>query len=329
MSAPTDLLDTVDAVDTLAVPRDRWGRPLVVPPGGGVPVAYTRTTTYVDCLEDRYRLEMWKQRMVALGLAERPDLVMAVAGARDDTKALNKITDAAREAAAASSAATIGTAVHALCERLDRGLPLGTIPVAYQQDLDAYRAATAGLEVTEIEQFSVCDALCIGGTPDRIVRYGGRAKALVFDIKTGSIDYSGLKIAMQLAVYAHTQPYDPATGTRHPRPHPLDEDEAIVAHLPAGQGVCTLHLVDIAAGWRAVHTATAVRQWRARKQWFTPLHPRPRPGGLAAALATAPTVAALYALWSAAVADGTWTEEHLIAARHRKAQLEQHTGSAA
>jgi hypothetical protein len=323
-----DLLDTVDAVDALAIPRDRWGRPLVVPPGGGVPVAYTRTTTYVDCLEDKWRLQLWQQRMVALGLADRPDLVMAVAGARDDAKALNKITEAAREAAAASSAATIGTAVHALCERLDRGQPLGTIPVAYQGDLAAYRVATAGLVVTEVEQFSVCDALRIGGTPDRIVDYDGRS--LVFDIKTGSISFGALKIAMQLAVYAHTQPYDPATGMRYPRACPLDQEQAIVAHLPAGQGVCTLHFVDIAAGWRAVQTATAVRKWRSRKDWFTPLHPRPHgPAGLSAAIAAAPTVEALRALWSAAIENGTWTDEHLIAAQARKAQLDYHTGTAA
>src|SRR5689334_2925212 len=64
------------------VPRDRWQRPLVVPPKGGKPVAYTRCTTFVGCLEDTFNLSRWQQRMVALGLNDRPDLLLAVAAHR-------------------------------------------------------------------------------------------------------------------------------------------------------------------------------------------------------------------------------------------------------
>ena len=39
---------------TVGIPRDRWGRPLVIPPGGGKKrVAYRRVTTFVGVLEDR------------------------------------------------------------------------------------------------------------------------------------------------------------------------------------------------------------------------------------------------------------------------------------
>ena len=38
------------------IPRDHWNRPLVVPPGGGNPVPYTRCTTFIDPLEDQYNL---------------------------------------------------------------------------------------------------------------------------------------------------------------------------------------------------------------------------------------------------------------------------------
>jgi hypothetical protein len=44
------------------IARDHYGRPLITPLGGGKPVGYTRTTTYVSALEDTYNLEQWKCR---------------------------------------------------------------------------------------------------------------------------------------------------------------------------------------------------------------------------------------------------------------------------
>ncbi len=301
------------------VPRDRWKRPLVHPPGGGARVPYTRCTTFVDCMDDKYNLQQWEKRMVALGLADRPDLLLSVAAHRNDKKAVNRITDQAKEAAAAGAAATTGTAEHALTERIDRGLPLGVIPAAYQPDLEAYRQATACLRMVEIEQFSVLDELEIGGTPDRVAEF--LAAYRIVDLKTGSIEFGQLKIAMQLAVYAHAVPYDPATETRMPRPYPVDQERAIVVHLPAGQGFCELYWVDIAAGWQAVQCAAEVRRWRSRKNWLTPITPA-TPPDLRTALAQASTVDELRRLWSAAVEAGDWTEDHLQVALGRKAELE-------
>ena len=314
-------MTTVDEFDLprTEVPRDRFRRPLVVPPEGGKPVPYTRCTTYVDCLDDKYNLQMWQRRMVALGLADRPDLLLAVAAHRGDKKALNDITDRALEAAQAGAAATTGTAEHALAEQIDRGQPLGVIPAAYQADLEAYRQATACLRMVEIEQFTVLDSLKIGGTPDRVVKFNGLY--YIADLKTGSIDWSGLKICMQLAVYARCTPYDPGSGQRAPRPYPVEQDVGIVIHLPAGEGRCDLHWANLRAGWDAVRVAGEVRAWRARKHWFSPFTP-PTPPNLAAAIAAADTVGELRSLWSAAVVDGTWTDDHLIAALERKAVLE-------
>ncbi len=314
-------MSTVDPFDTVTpdIPRDRWSRPLVHPPQGGKRVPYTRCTTFVDCLDDKYNLQQWEKRMVATGLADRPDLLLAVAAHRHDKKALNQITDQAKEAAAAGAAATTGTAEHALTERIDRGLPLGVIPAAYQPDLDAYRDTTAPLRMVEIEQFSVLDELQIGGTPDRVAEYIRRY--FIVDTKTGNIEFNQLKIAMQLAVYSRSVPYDPAAEIRMPRPYPVDQDRAIVIHLPAGHGECTLYWVDIATGWEAVQVAAEVRRLRSRKGWFTLLTPPP-PTDLRLALRAASTVDELRRLWSAAVEAGDWTEDHLQVALGRKAELE-------
>src|SRR5215204_3364938 len=107
--------------------RDRWNRPLIIPPDGGKPVAYTRVTTFIDCLEDTYQLQLWKQRTTAVGLALRPDLLLRVGslGPQPDKledegahykkwrDAINKVCDQALEAGEASAAANIGTALHA------------------------------------------------------------------------------------------------------------------------------------------------------------------------------------------------------------------------
>jgi hypothetical protein len=311
------------------IPRDRWNRPLVTPPDGGKAVAYTRCTTFVDCLEDKYNLQQWQLRQCAIGLADRADLLMAVSAHRDDKKALNGITDKAMEAAASSAASTTGTAVHALCERVDRGQPLGIVPPQARRDVEAYQAATSFLEHIHIEQFTVCDDLKIGGTPDRVVRWGD--EYYIADIKTGSsVTWGALKIAMQLAVYAHSIPYIPP-GVRREYDGYVNLDKAIVIHLPAGEAKPQLYFVDIKAGWDAVQTASDVRTWRARKDWYEPIYvPELPPPAAVAAVSTvdelitsAATVDELRHVWAKAIAAGTWTEANLAHAVERKAELER------
>lgn len=319
---------TVDQFDT-PLPRDRWGRPLVMPVDGKKPVAYTRCTTFVNVLEDTYNLSLWQQRMVALGLADRPDLMLSVAAHRDDKKKLNELVDQAREAAAATAAATTGTALHTLTERVDRDEPLGVLPVAYKADLEAYRDKTQPLNVEAIEQFRVEDTLKIGGTCDRIVEY--RGDRYIADVKTGSIEWGMGKIAMQLAVYAHSTPYSHETKTRTPDPWPVNLDKAIVIHLPAGKGTCELVLVDIQAGWEAVtELAVHVRAWRARKNLATPFEPTattltvvpdPPAGDLLAAAGEATSMEQLTQIWRDATAAGQWTDDLLKACAIRKKQL--------
>jgi hypothetical protein len=251
------------------IERDRYGRPLVIPPEGGKPIAYTRCTTYVDCLDDKFKLQQWQQRMVALGLAKRDDLRLAFAAVADELlepepsksakQRAQTICDQAIEAAAGSAKATRGTALHSFTERLDRGLPIEHVPAEFRADIDAYSRATQPLAAVQIERFMVQDDLRIGGTPDRIVELDGRF--YIADLKTGSVDFAALKIAMQLAVYAHSKLYDIETGERSSIE--LDQSRAIVVHAPAGQGRCELLWANIERGWEAVQLATRVRAARS------------------------------------------------------------------
>lgn len=303
-------------------PRDRWQRPLITPVGGGKPIPYTRTTTYAGTCEDTYNLSKWQQRMVAVGLASREDLLLSTAAHRDDRDKLNKLCDQAIEAAKGGAAAVTGTALHTFSDQLDRGqLDLNTVPASHRADLEAFAAATSCLRVEAIEAFGVLDDLQVAGTADRIYRY--RSRIFIGDTKSGSIDWGQQKIAMQLAIYSRMTLYDPATGERgHDLSKIVDQRRAIVVHLPAGTGRAELMWVDIHAGWKNVPLARQVRDWRATKGLITPFGTAGDESDadlLSMAITGAESIDALDAVWSAN--RSVWTDLHTDLARSRKAQL--------
>jgi hypothetical protein len=239
---------------------------MVVPPKGGKPVPYTRTTTVAGSLDDGTALVAWKLRMAAAGLTLRPDLLLAASAHRDNKLEMDKLVEDAMEAAGATKQANIGTAIHTLTEKLDRGEDLGVIPDDYVADIQAYADATKDFTNINIEQFCVLDKFKIAGTPDRVVEYKG--EKFISDLKTGSISYPS-KIAMQLAVYAHGLPYDPATAVRGSWGD-INTEKGIIVHLPAGSGECTLHFVDLVHGWKGIQLAMKVRTHRDKKNISTP-----------------------------------------------------------
>lgn len=303
-------------------PRDRWGRPLVIPPDGGKKrVGYMRATTLASTLEDTFNLSRWQQRMVAEGLSAREDLLLAAAAHRGDKERLNAICEQAIEAAKGTAAATTGTALHALTDAYDRGtLDLATVPGTHRKDVEAFARVTAPLTVKGIEVFGVLDAYEVAGTCDRIYEWpAGSGQHYIGDTKTGSVDWGAGKIAMQLALYSRMTRYDLATDQRDPHPLKVSHDLGIVVHLPAGSGTAELLFVDIHRGWNSTKLARDVRAWRKADKW---LHPFPDPKAadpLAEKIAVADSVDALNALWTFHGAQ--WTALHTDLAKARKAIL--------
>lgn len=327
----TDIFDTAKP----EIQRDRYGRPMVKVPGSSKRVAYRRCTTFVGCLEDTYNLMLWKQRQTALGMGQRPDLVLAAAAADPgDKKLLNDIAEKACEHAFGSAAATTGTALHSLTERVDRGQPLGAIPAEYRADIDAYRAATEGIEWVGIESFRVHDDWKVAGTADRIGRApNGRLR--VYDIKSGSIDYPH-KMAMQLAMYARSKPYDIATDKRYDQGE-IDPNTGIIIHLPAGEGRCDLYEINIGAGWGACIIAKKVWDWRGTKDLTHKIGEERKTvwekantgATFADAAAVSPTKAALRELWvQASNYPGGLSDSFKAAVQKRLAELETQEGAA-
>ena len=262
-------------VTTTEIPRDRWKRPLIVPPEGGEPIAYTRVSTLAKALDDQSGLMAWKQRKTAEGLVRRADLLTRVAGALangdPDTdwptkRDLNSICSQAVEAAGASKGSSAGTGLHALTEAIDRGDEPAFVPEADKPRLDAYRAALDGYTALDIETFVVNDTVRAAGTFDRLLLCPD-GMARVADLKTGKseADYP-LATTMQLAIYGNGLRYDPGTGDRAPLHHPLDLSVGLLIHMPPSGG-CRIIPLDIRRGWQAARLAAEVhhdvRKWKA------------------------------------------------------------------
>jgi len=257
-------------------PRDRYGRPMIVPADGGKPLPYGRPSSFGKKLEDTYGLEQWQRRMVTVGLARTPSLVARAATIPGDPKAwtkahkadLNAIADEALIAAKANQAADIGTSLHRMTELADLGEDITHLPEPFAADVAAYRAGMVAhgftINAAHVECRMVCDELRLAGTTDRIPYVPTIGKHRILDLKTGeSIELAALGYAVQLAVYAHSVLYDVATGER--TPIDLDLSTALIVHLPAGKASFTLYEVDVAAGWEAALVCAEIDRWRKRK----------------------------------------------------------------
>lgn len=254
--------------------RDQWGRYLIPDLKTGEERPWVRATTWAGTVAETFALTRWELRMAAIGLARRSDLLMGVAAVLDpESKAgkrkLNDLIERAQAEARADERKTLGSALHAFCEAHDTGRELPYIPPPFDADLEAYVKSMRGIKVSRnyVEKIGLVHGLGVAGTMDRVVAFHHRELPLIGDIKTGKkLELSWTEIAIQLALYAHSDTvYDPVEE-RHRPMLKVDQSQALVIHLPAGEARCQLYLVNIAAGWEmASEVCGRVREWRARK----------------------------------------------------------------
>lgn len=316
-----------DAEIPREVDRDQYDRPKLVraqlqpdgswrvpsyPPGpeahAGTPIVelegFTRASTLGNALEDATGLNRWRTGMVVFGMSRRKDLVLAakaIPGTEDKKlhrRPLYDIADKALEAAEASSAATVGTALHALTEQADQGTL--TVDIGeYQPVLDVYLERMTGWRVVRSETFVVSDYFHAAGTFDRLItptepmalvdQHTGEiitvimpGDLVVVDLKTSTTaDYFGAKFFAQLAVYVTGQLYDrdpesPTYGARTPLGQRTDF--ALILHIPQGgdadgEPVADWHWLDMRAGLALAQLACV--NLETRKKRFTRTHMRP------------------------------------------------------
>jgi hypothetical protein len=205
----------------------------------------------------------------------------------------------AKRLAKAGLAAERGTHAHTLTEHNDTerdwvamaeaGEELG-LPIEAQAALvEAWNRLVTdyGFEVLATELAVVHDGYRCAGTLDRIVRLtrplvfsmsDGRpvtlttGTVLVVDVKTGKLRHRNGDVSywngypVQIAIYAGSTGYDPATDTRYDLPYEVDQNWAIIAHLDVlaalqGEAVGSLILVDLELGRRGADLAQAAKEY--------------------------------------------------------------------
>lgn len=275
---------------------------------------WQRVSTLIKKVEtDTYNLDQWKLRQVAEGLAVRDDLVLAVKAmgrpsdrpdgqwSAEDKAKLRDIVKAAMEAAKERDGGRVGTAVHDLTERIDRGEPLASVlrglPAPAAADLDAYAALIKlnHWRSVEIERTVACDELNVAGTIDRIYEIPGLTDILgewicqhghdhgmgnssvIGDVKTeNDPTRNGLHIGPQLGIYSRSLRMWLPTPEYVPTPC-VRQDVGIVVHVRNGQAVPLF--INLREGWEAAQAARtqADRERRAKRDfgsagsWFAPV----------------------------------------------------------
>lgn len=323
------------------IPRDKWGRYLLPDPTkpGSKPKAWTRATTFNKTVADTYVLDQWGNRMVAKGLAMRPDLyAMAAATPLSDRDKLNEIAEEAKKAAGSKTRASLGTALHAFTEQHDRGERI-TVPDQWRPDVDAYIALckSHGLAFRPdlIERTTVVPQFGVAGTFDRIVKltrdltvnlpgvgevFLRAGDFVIDDTKTGrDLTYGWNEISIQLALYSRGKGlWNPSTKSYDPMPA-LRQDVGLVVHLPVGEAKATLHAVNLEAGWEAAALCERVRKWRKTRGVAAPVSVTAtvldllvtRSPSWADRIASASSPAELKVVCEQAVASGEWSDDLL------------------
>jgi len=282
-------------------PDDEEGYYTVTTPKGEQK-KHKRASDYVDLLDDKYTLRRHEDRVLARGVALRPDLVALAKSHLPDGDPADKdvyhtiILPQARMAAAADAKANIGNAFHRNTQEVDRGTPIQVLDPDWRRHLHVYANTIARIpfQVVEryIEQTVILDGHRIAGTIDRVLEatapititfpngrkaHLGPGDLIIGDIKSGRW-FTPLKWQIQCAVYAnHTAAWDkdenhPHGGTRGPRIN-LRDDVALVIHIQAGnpEAPCELHWLDLATGYDAFLTALEIAGHRTAAKKATTL----------------------------------------------------------
>lgn len=240
-------------------------------PESGKPTNFTRVSTLIKTIDDTYNLQRWAQGYVALGVATHPHIAEKIAALDDprdtDKRALQELAEEAKGLAGGSVAASVGTAIHAFTEHHDLGTGV-LAPAPYDADVAAYAQALtdAGIHAPPqyVERILVNLTYNVAGTWDRLVIMMDDGTARILDVKTGaSLDHGWTSIAAQLASYAGADHLLDDQGGWE-KPPTIDQTTALVAHVPAGQGTCTLYEVNIEKGTEIARMCADVRTMRTR-----------------------------------------------------------------
>ncbi|DAZ90102.1 dnaB domain protein [Mycobacteroides abscessus subsp. bolletii] len=273
--------DTTPKRDHFGVYRNGNNQPLIMTPEGDKRVAYQRTTLFIDHLEDGSSdgLRIWQERLTLEGLIKSPELRAELMAWNGELRVLSDIAKRAARLAGRDEKQEWGSMMHQVTDAMDKGdmMPrewwnentkaLEPVPSEARRDADAYRIATRCLEHELAEHMHVYDDYKVAGTPDRRSTYRVRGKVQgrpkIVDLKTGTLHPR--MVEAQLAMYAHSTPYDVINEARQDF-GPVDLKRGIVVHLPMKQATCELHWADLTKGWADCKVAREKHQKGLRRK---------------------------------------------------------------
>ena len=230
-------------------PRDRWGRPLIIPAAGGNPRPYSRASSYASPLNNRNGLEKWMKRCIAHGVVEQPELVDLARDAVQDNQAFDSVVDKMFIAGGGDAAAKLGTAIHDAIAQLNNGtLTLDEVSEQFKIHAQHWQDGLRrhGFEVLPeyVECHLVCDAFEVAGSADNILRRLSDGALVIADLKTGkSISSQPIDYAVQMFMYANSDLYDVHTGERTPLN--IDTTTAYLFHIPAAGTGCDVYEINL------------------------------------------------------------------------------------
>lgn len=257
------------------------GAPMVTrPDDSGKWDRYSRPSGWGKDLDDENALVLWKIDRAIDGMATRPDLVAKAASMLGLKEGRKELREQAINAGRGDEAADIGTALHAMAHRIERGDEF-VAPEPFASDMAVYLAELdrSGLRTVHCEIALVADRWRAAGTADRIYEAtrrialpgGGfleRGHRIIGDLKTGQkFDYSVPGYCIQLAIYADGVPYDVEANVRLEPIAELRSDWGLLVHMPAGQARCELFWTDLTIGRMGAQIVRDVREWRTRKDF--------------------------------------------------------------
>lgn len=307
MSAPPRFDPLEDNVGRGGVPRDRYDRALLVPPGGGKRVPYTSMSTLAKQLGSDFALHQWELRQVAKGVGMSRELSAVAGSSRYDTRigeedegrnreeahVLDEVILHAKELAGAHQKARWGTAFHRYAEQGPD--PLGEPPVDLAADLAAFHRTLAllGITVLDTEVFVVNETLEAAGSFDYLLAVPWRERLVIGDSKTGVLKLDQDEI--QLAGYATSVIYDRDTDERISFEEKygigVDVEYGLTVHTRPMSGETHLYELDLAQGFYSAVLARDVhRRNREARQRYSKKNCQPLD---VAAYATSAALAAL------------------------------------
>lgn len=254
--------DAMDAIMAEDQPDDgtdqlyKNGRYALPDPVTGAPRTWTRSTTMAETISDLYSLNLWRIRMMVIGLCRNPwllDEIRELDQFDDETgkgqldpkvhkDVLNTIGFKSQDLAGSKVPASWGTQMHSNIEALSRDeITVECVPDKYRAEVSAWAAAMQENDLSAvphlIERRVAVPMYGSAGTFDQIdrnhrtrsIRLGKRVvrikagEHVIGDVKSGrNLDYGWAEIAIQMAQYAHGARLGKVAVWRPPYPDTLD-----------------------------------------------------------------------------------------------------------